>query len=112
MSECVKCEFTDLMLGEYGSWGQVSDCVSGGLRIDGVEAVDWFFDPVPEGSWDGCHEQGHEGDVYMVFKFKDTHFRVTGTSSSYGDMHWSGAVKEVVPTKVVRTVYEYAEKEN
>lgn len=110
-SECVRCEFTDLVLAEYSSWSRVADYI-GRLDVDGVQAVDWFFDPVPEGSWDGCHDQGHEGSVFMVFKFKDRHFRVTGTSNSYGSMYWSGVVKEVVPTKVVRTVYEYAEKED
>lgn len=108
-SECVKCEFTDLMLGEYGNWERVSSSIPS-IRLNDVVAVDWFFDPVPENSWDGAHEQGHEGDIYMVFKYKDHYFRVSGTSSSYGDLYWSGTIKEVFPTKVVKTVYEYSEE--
>lgn len=111
MSGCLKCEFTDLMLNQFESWDRVSNVVSGGLGTMDVEAVDWFFDPVPENSWDGAHDQGHEGSVYMVFKYKDTFFRVTGRSNSYGDLYWSGTIKQVVPSKVVRTVYEYKEAE-
>ena len=109
MSEaCIRCEITDLLLDDYGSWDRVSDCISA-LHVDGVDVVDWFFDPTPEHSWDGAHEQGHEGAVYMVFKYKDRHIRVSGTSDSYGTLYWSGTVKEVYPTKVLKTVYEYSE---
>lgn len=109
MSECIRCEFTDLMLGEYRTWERVGHNISN-LRVEGVQAIDWFFDPTPENSWDGAHEQGHEGDVFMVFKYKERFFRVQGKSNSYGDLYWDGGLKEVFPTKVVKTVYEYSEK--
>jgi hypothetical protein len=103
------------MLNKHGSWESVSYDVSIGrsLGLSEVEVVDYFFDPVPDNSWDGAHEQGHEGDVYMVFKYQDRFFRVSGHSNSYGSLYWDHGIKEVYPKRVEKIVYEYTfEKED
>jgi hypothetical protein len=110
---CARCDFTDYMQEEHGDWDNVSysvkeynQTVFGEYRV-----VESFFDPVPGDGYygDGCHEQGHSEDVYMIFKGPgDVFLKVWGNSSSYGSCYWHG-VKEVVGKVVEKVVYEFKE---
>lgn len=108
----MRCKFTDLMLNKYSDWNAVQRRLEYNSQdiVDGVQAVDWFFDPTPDNSWDDCHDQGHEGVVYMVFKFENRFWKVKGKSDSYGTTYWGAGVTEVFPNRVVKTIYEYTEK--
>lgn len=112
MGECAKCDFVDYMSEGYGDWASIEyDAESRKVTEFGrVELVDSFFDPIVGGGYygEGCHDQGHQGDVYMVFKDGDKFFKVSGTSNSYADCVWH-SVKEVVGKIVQKTVYEFKE---
>lgn len=114
MSECARCNFTDYMQEEHGDWDNVKYSIDEHKKVSFgfYEVVESFFDPVPEyGGYygDGCHEQGHSEEVYMIFKGPgDVFFKVYGTSSSYGACYWTG-VKEVVGKVVEKVVYEFKE---
>lgn len=115
MSNCKRCNFQDYMRETHGDWDNVHYYVENypSKQFGDYVLVDSFFDPVPgEGRGyygDNCHEQGHEGDVWMVFKDPDgLYFKVWGTSNSYGSCTWHG-VKEVVGKVVEKVVYEFKE---
>jgi len=112
---CARCEFTDYMQAEHGDWENVAYYVSEHKQsqFGNYEVVDWFHDPTPvdgRGYYgENCHPQGHEGEVWMVFKTDDGRFfKVYGTSDSYGNCRWMGT-KEVVGKVVQKVVYEFKE---
>lgn len=113
MSECMKCELTDV-IDNHGGWDAAEDSIDRGSRvIDGFEVIDFFFDPVSDDNYYGEFSQGHEGKLYMVLKKGDRFFRKEGRGDSYGHHYWTGNLKEVYPKRVERVVYEYTfEKEN
>lgn len=108
MSEnCLKCGVHDLG-NTHSSWQGVEDAVGRGVRtFNEFEIIDWFFDPMPDDGYYGEFSQGHEGDLYMVFRSADRHFRKTGKGDSYGNHTWDGNVTEVFPKRVEKIVYEY-----
>ncbi len=114
MSDCIRCKFTDYVQEVHGDWDNLAYDVKEykKTKFGDYSLVDSFFDPVPEGGGyygDGCHEQGHSEDVYMVFEDTQGNFlKVHGRSTSYGSCYWIG-VKEVVGKVVERVVYEFKE---
>lgn len=115
MSECLKCDVNEIGNTTHG-WNVVEDAINRGTRnFNEFTVVDWFFDPMPDDYY-GEFSQGHEGDLYMVFKNNSTerHFRKTGTGDSYCNHVWAGPVTEVFPKRVEKIVYEYTyeQKEN
>lgn len=111
---CARCTFQDYMREAHGDWENVAYHIEHYNKVEFGEydLVDSFFDPVPEGVGyygESCHEQGHRGDVYMIFKTPDEKFmKVWGNSSSYGACYWHG-VKEAVGKVVEKVVYEFKE---
>lgn len=110
-NKCLNCDVHDL--GNTDGWDDVESAIKGGTRVFGeFTVIDWFFDPSPYD--DSYYEfpQGHEGILYIIFHHEgeDRYFRKSGEGDSYGNHKWDGNVKEVYPTKVVKTVYEYTEK--
>lgn len=113
-SSCKRCDFQDYMREEHGDWENVAYYIREHKKtaFGQYKLVDSFFDPVPEyGGYygDGCHEQGHSEDVWMIFKGPDdVFFKVYGRSSSYGSCYWE-SVKEVVGKLVQKVAYEFKE---
>lgn len=110
MSEsCLKCAIHDLGNASLG-WQGIEDAVIRGTRnFNEFTLIDWDFDELPDDTYYAEFSQGHEGDIYMVFKHNGTerHFRKTGTGDSYGNHTWDGPVHEVFPKRVEKIVYEY-----
>lgn len=111
MSVRAKCDLADLIESTASGWQGVKDAIERGTRQFGdFEAVDWFFDPIVGGGYygEGCHEQDHEGEIFIVLKNGEEHFRKIGRSGSYSDDHyWDGPIQKVSPKKVIKTVYEW-----
>jgi hypothetical protein len=112
MSDCMKCALSDV-IDAHGGWDSAErSIVRGSRNIDGFEVIDYFFDPMPDDYY-GEFSQGHEGNLYMVFKRDERFFRKEGKGDSYGTHYWTGNLKEAFPKRVERIVYEYTfEKEN
>lgn len=107
-SECLRCAMYD-MADTQGGWDAIEGSIDRGHKEFGdFTVIDWFFDPMP-GDYFGEFSQGHEGDLFIIFKSNthDRFFRKEGSGDSYGRHYWNGSVREVFPKRVEKVVYEY-----
>lgn len=64
----------------------------------------------PEGRYyDSNHEQGHEGEIFIVFEVNGKFWRKEGTTDSYAKRSWDGKFREVQRGEVKVTKYEWTE---
>ena len=112
MSECMRCELSDIVDND-GGWDSIERKIKQGYRgFSDFNVIDFFFDPMPDDYY-GEFSQGHEGELYIVFEKEGRFFRKEGRGDTYGTHYWTGSLKEAFPKRVERVVYEYTyEKEN
>lgn len=64
----------------------------------------------PDGGWyESNHEQGHEGQIFIVFEVNGKFWRKDGTTDSYARRSWNGKFREVKRGEVKVTKYEWTE---
>lgn len=109
MSELTQNEVEDLILksGSWESWANGYSESYKGIRVverdldEGDDRDSWYESP---------HEQGHEGNCYMVFEVDERYWRKTGVTDSYARRNWDGKFREVSKGEVIVTKYEWSEK--
>lgn len=63
----------------------------------------------PDGWYESNHEQGHEGQIFIVFEVNGKFWRKDGTTDSYANRSWDGKFREVKRGEVKITKYEWTE---
>lgn len=97
---------------EAGGWEAVANPGYYGRRLNSaVEVVETNLDEGDPDGYEGwgesAHQQGHEGECFIVLKYNDRYFRKTGSTDSYATRSWNGKFREVTRGEVEVVKYEW-----
>lgn len=109
MSELTQNEVEDLILSKGGweYWAETPYTNQTEIRVvereldEGDDRDSWYESP---------HEQGHEGNCYIVFEVDGRYWRKTGETDSYANRQWVGKFREVAKGEILVTKYEWSDK--
>lgn len=95
-----------LLIDGWEHWAYVNTGVQGKIKV--VERE--LDEGNPDGGWyESNHEQGHEGQIFIVFEVNGKFWRKDGTTDSYANRSWDGKFREVKRGEVKVTKYEWTE---